>query len=380
MRILPTSDPQFLADSDTHRRWLSSFQKSDRLGHFSTNFMRSDRGLTCWGLFILGLHSSVASRLLELIRRGHRASQLPAYQSVSTTLELETALADTSVGRIVLSAGRYMLSAELRIDRDVTIEAEEPGSAEFDGQGVVRVLYITGGIVALSGLNITGGYASSSHSGGPQGGGVRVDGGRVMFRTCRFYRNRVGAWGGAAFISRGHATFEDCFMHENDAPNGGGGAYIRDAQVIFRNCDINSNRATGGVGGGAYVLGGQVVFDGCRAHGNSAAGAGALIVFGGSVSVDQCYIHGNTADDGGALYINGGQVQITGSEIYNNAAASGAGLNIQGESRVVVSTSNFYRNRATSNGGAFYTSTRNGGTVDVSHSSVYDNTANYVRP
>ena len=68
-----------------------------------------------------------------------------------------------SIPRIVLAPGDYLLSQTLTIRRNVTIEAEAPGTAVLDGGGAMRVFdVITGGSLGLVGLNITGGVVEAS--------------------------------------------------------------------------------------------------------------------------------------------------------------------------------------------------------------------------
>ena len=80
--------------------------------------------------------------------------------SVSSTSELEAALADPSIDAIVVQDGAYKLTATLEIKRSVSIRAATNGKAVLDGCGAVGVLSIaTSGTVNLAGLQITGGHA-----------------------------------------------------------------------------------------------------------------------------------------------------------------------------------------------------------------------------
>ena len=81
--------------------------------------------------------------------------------SVNSSSALVAALADGAAGRIIIAPGHYRMSSQLVIERNVTIEAEVPGTVVLDGQGSTRVLSISAGEVTLSGLNITGGYVSN---------------------------------------------------------------------------------------------------------------------------------------------------------------------------------------------------------------------------
>ena len=88
--------------------------------------------------------------------------------AVSNSAGLTSALANTSVGQIVLASGTYYLSAELNITRSIILEAAVAGSvvlhAQASSSNPRRVLNInpgSTGIVQLIRLSITGGYVSS---------------------------------------------------------------------------------------------------------------------------------------------------------------------------------------------------------------------------
>ena len=108
---------------------------------------------------------------------------------MNSTTELEAAIADSSLGRIVVLEGSYLLSSQLQINRDVIIEAEVPGTVVLDGQGsYYRVIQISSGTVELIGLNITGGYVSAD-----RGGGIHISGSNTI------------------------ATIKGCYIHNNQA-------------------------------------------------------------------------------------------------------------------------------------------------------------------
>ena len=74
-------------------------------------------------------------------------------------------LLTTSIPRIVLAPGDYLLSETLTIDHNVTIEAEVPGMAILDGGAAMRVFNVTtGGALGLIGLKITGGFVEGSNA------------------------------------------------------------------------------------------------------------------------------------------------------------------------------------------------------------------------
>ena len=106
---------------------------------------------------------------LQLAVPSHRRELQTA---VSTVAGLTSALANTTVSRIVLASGTYYLTAELSITRSVILEAAVGATVTLNAQAssfasMFRVLYIdpgSSGVVQLIGLRITGGYTSSARA------------------------------------------------------------------------------------------------------------------------------------------------------------------------------------------------------------------------
>ena len=82
-------------------------------------------------------------------------------QSVDTLAKLRDHLSQQTA-EIELAEGTYGLGGtELAISHDVIIRAAPGATVILDGQDFSRVLSITGGVVTLSGLSITGGHVSA---------------------------------------------------------------------------------------------------------------------------------------------------------------------------------------------------------------------------
>ena len=125
--------------------------------------------------------------------------------------ELTAAVGDSTVDKIAVVAGRYEFSSSmcsssaLCINRAVIIEAEVAGSVVLDANGAHsnnrRVVEIqSSGVVALIGLNITGGYSRSP------GAGLRIAGQAALeMKDCNIHHNTLdpGYWGGAGLDSWG---------------------------------------------------------------------------------------------------------------------------------------------------------------------------------
>ena len=148
------------------------------------------RRLLGW-LALLGWGAVGASAQAPVVVFGQEPQMV--WHRVGTASELQAALRNGSIGAIALDPGVYEFDgamcthanqdgegqtlapaqttpSALCISRNVTIQAE-PGTVRLDAKGSEensrRVFYIEDGVVALIGLNITGGYAtnvSASHS------------------------------------------------------------------------------------------------------------------------------------------------------------------------------------------------------------------------
>jgi len=86
---------------------------------------------------------------------------------VSSVGELLIALSDASVRHVMLRAGNYLLTSQLSPPtRALTLEAEAPGAAVLDAQGLSRVINAHSSLLHLIGLNITGGSNGDWNGGG----------------------------------------------------------------------------------------------------------------------------------------------------------------------------------------------------------------------
>ena len=82
---------------------------------------------------------------------------------------LQTVVDNANAGDVILltdgtynGTGRsYSGNNMLYINKDITIQAQNPGQAVLDGENATRVVYIRSGTITLDGLAITRGRASS---------------------------------------------------------------------------------------------------------------------------------------------------------------------------------------------------------------------------
>jgi predicted outer membrane repeat protein len=144
----------------------------------------------------------------------------------------------------------------------------------------------------------------------------------------------------------------------------GGGLTLTDITVTNGNADD--------YGGGIYNEGALNVSN-STLSGNGATYSGGGIYNKSTVAVTNSTLSGNTANYGSGIY-NEGTVDISYSTLSGNTAGVEGGgiLNIFNDSTVSISHSTLSDNTAGTKGGGVL---NNSGTVDISSSSVYSNTA-----
>ena len=182
---------------------------------------------------------------LQLAVPSHRRELQTA---VSTVAGLTSALANTTVSRIVLASGTYYLTAQLSITRSVILEAAAGATVTLNAQASSssprRVLYInpgSSGVVQLIRLGITGGYVAGA---GNNGGGVGINVGTVTFSSCTITGNIAqNGDDGGVFINDGTVTLSSCNITRNTAYFWGGGVYVESGTVSFLSCTITGNFA-----------------------------------------------------------------------------------------------------------------------------------------
>ncbi|HZY45942.1 MAG TPA: choice-of-anchor Q domain-containing protein [Anaerolineae bacterium] len=170
--------------------------------------------------------------------------------------------------------------------------------------------------------------------------------------------NQGGGINNLGKLSLSHSTVRDSVAAAID-PRSGGGIYNTGILTVT-NSFINDNSApnvsfTGG-GGGIYNSGGTVVLINSTLNSNSTnSTGGAIQVDGGTVSLVNSMVNSNIANYGGGIF-NGGTLNITQSGIYSNTASnssfSGGGGGIDNFNGVAtIYNSTIYLNVANRDGG-----------------------------
>ena len=165
-------------------------------------------------------------------------------------------------GEILVSAGTYDQGGITFGGIEVTIIGVDGAEDTILTQsGSEQVMLIdSGSVVALKGLTIRDGIASTTN---PQGGGIRVDlGATLEMRACIIRENQSIGDGGGVWVADGATSlFNDCQFIDNEitgTEGDGGGLYVGwiDVSTIDR-CGFHRNRATRDGGGLFQARGSQ---------------------------------------------------------------------------------------------------------------------------
>jgi hypothetical protein len=149
------------------------------------------------------------------------------------------------------------------IDRAVTLRATHgPGRTAILGDGTSPAVVVHDAVendrdadatVWIEGFSIVGGAIPDG-----AGGGVRVEGGRVVLRDCVLADNRAAIGAGLAVLA-GEAIASGCEIVDNDASVVGGGVAVLGGRLVLRETVVRDNiapeRASVHVGAaGRFVL------------------------------------------------------------------------------------------------------------------------------
>jgi hypothetical protein len=226
---------------------------------------------------------------------------------------------------------------------DTTISAGGPaqqltiagrGHAVLDGANsehspgtVIRLQGSFGGpapFVTITGLTITGGYATGEFAGG---GGIEV----VESSLTLDASTVTGNVGGGIGNGLSNTTLDDSRVVENTSPSENGGGIRNGLGTVVLNNSIVSRNATGLCGGGIYDRFGSVHVAGSLVARNAASGDGGGIcgAEGATVTLDgNSRVRQNRAStDGGGAYTQG-TLTVDGSSsiVLNTAGEHGGGI------------------------------------------------------
>lgn len=224
-----------------------------------------------------------------------------------------------------------------------------------NGTYVSTLFEITGGVVAINNLKLTGGFG----------------------KTCS-EPNGVFSCGGAISMSGGTATVSGTTISDNIAARGGG-IYTSGGTLNVTDSTISANNsASTGSGGGIYVNGGSANVINTTISGNLAGYGGGVNNSGGTLNINNSTISGNTASgNAGGIRAGTAALTITNSTITGNRA-TGATSNAGGircAGIVKIANSTISGNTAANGGGIYYLPANSNYTLTLTNSIVAGNTA-----
>jgi predicted outer membrane repeat protein len=250
----------------------------------------------------------------------------------------------------------YLTSGALQIAKNLTIIG--PGAPELtvDGSSSSTV-FVSGGIVSISGVTIADGYQSSEFF---SGGGIVNTGTLTLDAVVLANNYSAGNGGGISNRFDGTVTIIDSLFTGNYAAGTGGAIYSDSGVVTVTSSTLDSNGVD---------------------PTNQNSGGGAIWNQTGMLVVDQSTISNNYAGfTGGGIEGNwlGGVLRVSDSTFAGNGSFAsngrGGGLDttaFAGDT-AVVSNSTFAGNSATATGGGI-----NAADLTLSNSTLTGNSANF---
>ncbi|MHC5820802.1 MAG: choice-of-anchor Q domain-containing protein, partial [Nostoc sp.] len=200
--------------------------------------------------------------------------------------------------------------------------------ATIDASGLInsdRVFdVLTGGVLALQNVVVTGGNISSD------GGGIRVDSNGLLDlsnstvtgnKVSGFYNDGGGIYNsGVVYLSNGSTVSNNT----NNTSGGNGGGIGNDGTLITINSTISNNQTEVEGGGISNTANGKLTLINTTVSSNSAYEGGGIYNSGGSVALVNTTVSGNSADNnGGGIYAAiDGVFNLLNSTVTNNTAIS----------------------------------------------------------
>ena len=292
-------------------------------------------------------------------RTGVKALSCTANPVVTTNADsgggsLRDAIANACDGSTITFANTVLspiiLSAELAIDKNLTIQGPAASLLTISGNNAVRVFNIgsvTPAIdVTLSGLTLTNGKAPLV-DGQTIGGCIFDNSTQTLTITSVTVSNStaqggIGLGGGGILNnSTGTVDITNSTISGNSSFDGFGGGITNNLNgtVNITNSTLSGNSAGDGIGG-AYLGAGTLKVTGSTISGNTARlGGGVCLLNTGTYNVVNSTIYGNTAllVGGGAFVDTGATLTLTNSTISNNSAGAengGVFVNIAGKANI----------------------------------------------
>ena len=213
-------------------------------------------------------------------------------------------------------SGTILLSSTLNINYGISISG--PGSAVLavSGGDAVRIFYMGGGNVSISGMTITHGKVTDDYGGGifKQNGTLTLN--DVVVSYNQAVKQDVVGFGGGIANYGGLLTITNSSISYNTANNMGGAIYnYFDASLSMTNVIVDHNQVLVDSGGGLGIRGptpghlpGPVTLDKVSITNNSAAYSGGGIWSDDTLTITNSLIANNSTpgSGGGMSFSDGG--------------------------------------------------------------------------
>jgi uncharacterized repeat protein (TIGR01451 family)/CSLREA domain-containing protein len=273
--------------------------------------------------------------------------------------------------------GTILLTAELLITSDITINGPGAANLAISGNDSVRVISTTNTLI-LDGLTIRDGLASGDGGGIHNTGSLTlnhcvVDANEIFFSSALFGH-------GGGIYNTGTLTLDDTSVTNNVAAYSGGGIYNDGGTVSIVASTISDNNAANDDGGGILHFGGTLTMNNSSVTGNQADddGGGVRGNWINFIEIQNSTIADNTAgDNGGGLRTTavGSTFKLVNSTVSNNHALGTMGGGFYTISATVTITNvTFWGNDAVTGGGGIANGNLNG-VVNLASTIVAGNTS-----
>ncbi|PAY21124.1 hypothetical protein CKO51_02185 [Rhodopirellula sp. SM50] len=242
------------------------------------------------------------------------------------------------------------------VSDDVSILGLGADQLTLSGNDQVRVFDLSSNAdVTLSDVTIADGRVIGT---GGTGGGIRSLGNLRLQRSV--VRNSVAESGGGIYQVNGTLLVSDSTIRTNTSQAGdGGGIRADNAVVVVQRSDVSDNVATTNI-------------PGSRAFG------GGIAMRSGDLTIADSTLDGNLANGSGGGFIADSSLHVAGSTISNNTAELDGGGFAWGsptETAEIINSTLSGNNVTNGSGGGI---TAFGGPLNLSHSTVTNNSSGYI--
>jgi CSLREA domain-containing protein len=337
------------------------------------------------------LAAPFATRTVDTIADDAAAATLTACTAAPNDCSLRGAISGAASGDTInfdeavafAIPTTILLSSELVINKNLTIDGPGADKLTVSGDATVRVFKVSGNnTIEIRDLKIANGNETDT-----DGGGIRAEGTGaspiLTIRNCQITGNSSSRGGGLYIQGSQNVTVENSVFSNNSATSQGGGIFKNGTGTItVTGSRLENNTAVGATGGGLSDIGeGKVTLTNTKLIGNSAPHGGAFYSAHNpsGIIVEDTEFSGNSASDGGggAYYFSTsvGSIAIHRSLFAGNTASTNGGGVLAGAGTAVtvtIASSTFTDNESNTQGGGIYTG---GGTISAINLTIASNTA-----